>query len=108
MAVNPIDIVAVTGSQDYMAIKHNEDHKAMNMQSTLFEQGEKGNEQKMSEVEGLEAAEWLQKGLDGRDKGNNTYYGEGGKGKKKSALKKKGEKLEQVIVNGHKSFDIKI
>lgn len=108
MAVNPIDIVAVTGSQDYMAIKHNEDHKAMNMQSVLFEQGEKGNEQKLSEVENLEGAEWLQKEMDGRDKGNNQYYGDGGKGKKKATQKKKEDRHEQVIVNGHKSFDIKI
>lgn len=108
MAINPIDIVAVTGSQDYVAIKHNEDHKAVNMQSTLYEQGEKGNEQKLSEVENLEAAEWLQKGMDGRDKGNNSYYGDGGKGKKKKEQTKREEKLEQVIVNGHKSFDIKI
>ncbi len=108
MAINPIDIVAVTGSQDYTAIKHNEDHKAMNMQSALYEIGEKGTEQKMSEVENLEGAQWMDKALDGREKGNNQYYGDGQKGKKKPDQKKKQEKLEQVIVNGHKSFDIKI
>lgn len=107
MAINPIDIVAVTGSQDYTAIKHNEDHKAMNVQSALYEIGEKGTEQKMSEVENLESTQWMNKSLDGRDKGNNQYYGDGGKGKKKQEQKKK-ETQEQVIVNGHKSFDIKI
>ena len=109
MAINPIDIVAVTGSQDYTAIKHHEDHKAMNIQSALYEQNEKDNEQKMSEIENLEGAQWLDKSLDGRDKGNNQYYGDGGKGRKKSDNPKaKAEKHEQVIVNGHKSFDIKI
>lgn len=108
MAINPIDIVAVTGSQDYTVIKHNEDHKAANMQSTLYEQNEKAAEQKLSEIENLEGAQWLDKPLDGRDKGNNQYYGDGGKDKRKPENKKKQEKREQVIVNGHKSFDIKI
>ena len=108
MAINPIDIVAVTASQDYTVIKHNEDHKAMNMQSALYEQNEKGAEQKLSEVENLEASQWMDKAMDGREKGNNQYYGDGGKGRKKPEQKKKQEKLEQVIVNGHKSFDIKI
>lgn len=109
MAINPIDIVAVTGSQDYTMIKHNEDHKAANIQSALYEQNQKDAEQKMSDIENLEGAQWLDKSLDGRDKGNNQYYGDGGNARKKADKNKaKAEKHEQVIVNGHKSFDIKI
>ena len=108
MAINPIDIVAVTGSQDYTAIKHNEDHKSATMQSVLYEQGEKGAEEKMSEVPDLDPAQWLDKPLDGRDKGGNPYSEGGGKGKKKGKTKKTEERQEQVIVNGHKRFDIKI
>lgn len=101
MAVNPIDIAAVTRSQDYSIIKHNEDHKTVDQQSALVQQTQKDNRQRATEVVRQEQAEWHEKGFDAREKGDNEYRGDGGKKRKK-------EKREQVIVNGHKGFDIKI
>lgn len=101
MAINPIDLAAVTRTQDYSIIKHNEDQKPVAQQSMLVEQNQKDDRQKASEVVRQDQAEWHEKGFDAREKGSNEYRGDGGKKRKK-------EKREQVIVNGHKGFDIKI
>lgn len=101
MSVNPIDLASVTRSQDYTIIKHNEDHKALDQQSVLTVQTEKQTEQKHIEVNRSNQSEWHEKGFDAKEKGSNEYRGDGGK-------RRKQEKHEQVIVNGHKSFDIKI
>ena len=101
MAINPIDLAAVTRSQDYSIIKHNEDQKPVAQQSMLVEQNQKDDRQKASEVVRQDQARWHEKGFDAREKGSNEYRGDGGKKRKK-------EKQEQVIVNGHKGFDIKI
>lgn len=101
MAINPIDLAAVTRTQDYSIIKHNDDQKPVAQQSTLVQQTQKDDRQKASEVVRQEQAQWHEKGFDAREKGDNEYSGDGGKKRKK-------EKREQVIVNGHKGFDIKI
>ena len=101
MAINPIDLAAVTRTQDYSIIKHNEDQRPVAQQSMLVEQNQKDDRQKASEVVRQDQAEWHEKGFDAREKGSNEYRGDGGKKRKK-------EKREQVIVNGHKGFDIKI
>ena len=101
MAINPIDLAAVTRTQDYSIIKHNEDQKPVAQQSMLVEQNRKDDRQKASEVVRQDQAEWHEKGFDAREKGSNEYRGDGGKKRRK-------EKREQVIVNGHKGFDIKI
>lgn len=101
MAINPIDLASVTRSQDYTIIKHNEDHRAADQQSVLTVQSEKETEHKQTEVVRADQSEWHEKGFDAKEKGSNEYRGDGGKRRKK-------EKHEQVIVNGHKSFDIKI
>lgn len=102
MAINPIDIAAVTRSQDYSIIKHNDDVKSIHQQSTLVDQNQKETVQKHNEVNRQDDAQWHQQGFDSRDKGKNEYQGDGGKNRKKK------ETVEQVIVNGRKSFDIKI
>lgn len=101
MAINPIDIAAVTRVQDYTTMKHNEDHHAANQQGMLTTQTEKSVEQRATEVVRQDQAKWHESGTDPREKGKNEYQGDGGKKRKK-------EKHEQVIVNGRKSFDIKI
>jgi len=107
MAIQPIDIVSVAASQDYSIIKHNEDHRSVLQQSAMLEQGEKGKQQKQSEVVAHEKAEWHDKGFDPREKGNNEYYRDPEERKRREKQQKK-EKQEQVIVNGHTGFDIKI
>lgn len=101
MAINPIDIASVTRSQDYSIIKHNEDNKGVEQQSVLVRQNQKDVQQKAREVKRQDQAQWHEKGFDPREKGNNEYHGDGGKDRKK-------EKKDQMIVNGHRGFDIKI
>lgn len=101
MAVNPIDIASVTRSTDYSIIKHNEDQRGLQEQATLVHREQKDTQQKAEEVLKQDNAGWQEKRFDAREKGNGEYRGDGGKKKKKPAK-------EQVIVNGHKGFDVKI
>lgn len=102
MAINLIDYATVARSQDISIIKHNDDVKSMHQQSTMVDQSRKDNAQKHSEVNRQENADWHQQGFDARDKGKNQYAGDGGKSRRKN------KQVEQVVVNGRKSFDIKI
>jgi len=112
MAINPIEIATVARSQDYAIIKHNEDHKAIDQQAALLDQTLKDAQEKQSEVLRQERAKWHDKSFDAREKGSNEYYGDGGEKKHEKNKEKKQQEhhgtKDQVIVNGHQSFDIKI
>lgn len=102
MALGGIEIVTITRSQDYTTIKQNEDNKGMTDQTNIAQQMHKQTDQRTKEVRSGENAEWYQKKPDAKEKGRNEYSGDGGKNRKQE------EKREQVIVNGHRGFDIKI
>lgn len=102
MAFGSIEIVSLTRTQDYTTIKHNEDNKGLVNQANIGQQIQKDTEQRAKEVRSGDNAEWHERKFDAKDKGDNEYNGDGGKRRKRE------EKTEQVIVNGHRSFDIKI
>ena len=102
MAFGSIEIVSLTRTQDYTTIKHNEDNKGLVNQANIGQQIQKDTEQRAKEVRSGDNAEWHERKFDAKDKGDNEYSGDGGQRRKRE------EKTEQVIVNGHRSFDIKI
>lgn len=104
MAFGSIEITTITRAQDYTTIKHNEDNKAMFDQTHMVQQSQKDINQKAKEVRTSENAQWQNKKFDAREKGSNEYGGDGG-GKRNEARQ---QKQGQVIVNGHRSFDMKI
>lgn len=110
MAFGSIEITTITRSQDYTTIKQNEDNKAMLDQNNIGQQVQKQTEKLTKEVNNSDNSDWYKKKPDAKEKGNGGYAGDGGKKRKQQAgeEQQKPKKLEQVIVKGRQSFDIKV
>lgn len=102
MAFGSIEIVTITRTQDYTALKQNGDNKGLMDQSNIGQHVQKQTDQRVREVRSSDNADWHNKKFDAKDKGSNEYNSDGGRQRKQE------EKREQVIVNGHRGFDIKI
>ena len=102
MAFGGIEIGSVTRMQDISIIKHNEDNKSVIDQGNISMQVEKQVDSMMHEVHESDHAEWYDKKPDASEKGNNEYTGDGGKKRKNP------RKVEQMVIKGRGSFDIKI
>ncbi|MBQ2803169.1 MAG: hypothetical protein IJF07_04640 [Lachnospiraceae bacterium] len=96
-----MEIATITRTQDYTTIKQNEDNKAFVQQTALGQQMKKQIEQQGREVRSSDNSDWQNKKFDAKEKGSNEYSGNGGK-------KRKQQSKEQVIVNRHQGFDMKI
>ncbi len=105
MALGVMDIVSITRTQDYTTIKQNEDNKGMLQQTNIGQQFQKDTEQKTREVRKGDDTQWQNKKFDAKDKGSNEYSGNGGTKRRNPNNK---DKVEQVIVNGHRGFDMKV
>lgn len=95
MAINPVDWNnAMTRTQDYNTIKHNEDTKGFVDQSNFQTSLKKEVDSRMSQVHKKDDAENNKKKFDAKEKGQNEYNGNGGTRKKtvKSQLKQDGLK----------------
>lgn len=103
MAFGTIEIVSLTRTQDYTAMKQNEDNKGMIHQTSLGQRMEKKTEQLTREVHSSDNSDWQNKKFDAREKGSNEYAGDGGKKRRGTE-----QKQDQVIVKGHQGFDMKI
>ena len=103
MAMGSIELGTIARSQDYTTIKQNEDNKNIAQQSVLIQDREKEDTQKTKQVNQSDNAEWQQKKFDAREKGSNSYEGDGG-----SKRKKEKEPDGKVILKGRSGFDIKI
>jgi len=102
MAFGSIELTTISRAQDYTTIKQNEDNKGFVDQNLLGVQSQKQEDQKAHDVNQSDRSGWQNKKFDARDKGSNEYQGNGGKDRQKKEFK------DQVVVNGHKGFDIKI
>lgn len=104
MAIGPIEINgAIPRVTDYAAIKQNEDNKGVIQQSGLQVEAKKEEQSKVNEVNrGEETSRHLRQ-FDAREKGDNEYSRDGGKGKKKKA-----DGDGTVIKKSLSSFDIRI
>ncbi|MED9902647.1 MAG: hypothetical protein UFG06_00525 [Lachnospiraceae bacterium] len=103
MALGAIELATIARSQDFTTIKHGEDYKGAAQQTNLVQNMQRETEQKTRQVTERDAADWQKKKFDARDKGNDSYNGDGG-----SKRKKKQEPDGKVFVKGRESFDIKI
>ena len=108
MSISRIEIQGqVARTQDYTTIKHNEDNKTMVDQTKIQRQFNQTVENKVRQVRQGDHAENEGKRFDAKDKGNGTYYGDGGRRRKKEEAKEK-ENDGKVIRKGYSSFDMKI
>ncbi len=102
MAFSAVELTTISRTQDYTTIKHNEDNKGFTDQSNIGQHVQKETNQRTREVHSSDNSDWHNRKFDAKDKGNNEYNGDGGRRNKRE------KKEEQVIVNGHRGFDIKI
>ena len=103
MSISRIEIQGqVARTQDFTTIKHNEDN-----QTNFQRQFNQTVENKVRQVRQGDHAENEGKRFDAKDKGNGTYYGDGGRRRKKEEAKEK-ENDGKVIRKGYSSFDMKI
>lgn len=94
----------LTRAQDFTTIKHNEDNKAAVDQTNFQRQFDQSVDNKLRQVHQGDQAENEGRKFDAKEKGNGTYSGDGGRGRKKEDKEKDGK----VVLKGHSSFDIKI
>lgn len=110
MAIGQIELnTAMTRIQDYATQKHNEDQKSTVQQSQVQNQLHKELASDMKQVVKTDQTEYQNrtmyhnKKFDAKEKGSNSYSGDGGKHRKKD------EKSDgKVIVKKQGGFDIKI
>ncbi len=101
MAFSSIELTAVTRSQDYTTVKHNEDNKGFVDQTNFSQQVQKNTQQQIRQVHDSDDAEWHQQNPDAKEKGRNEYQGDGGRRRKQG-------NTDRVVVKGRGGFDIKI
>ncbi len=101
MAINPINVVTMARTQDFTAIKHNEDNRAAMMQLTTAQQEDKAQKLRAGQVLQKEEVNWHRKKFDAKEKGDNEYSGDGGK-------KRNAKQEDKVFKKGQQGFDIKI
>lgn len=101
MAFGSIELTTISRAQDYSAIKHNEDNKAMLDQTNGQVQVQKNEMQKTRQVHSSDNTEWHDDKPDARKKGNGEYYGDGGR-------RRKQQSGEQAAIKGKSGFDVKI
>ena len=102
MSFGSIELATIARTQDFTSIKHNEDGKGPLMQSMAGQKIQKDTTQKVRQVNKQEQPEWHNKKFDAKDKGSNSYSGDGGKNRK-------GNPTEVVVRKGTSGgFDIKI
>ena len=110
MAIGQVELnQAMTRIQDYTTQKHNEDQRGMVQQSHAQVKFNKELEQDMRKVvktgqeEYQNKTQYQNKRFDAKEKGSNSYFGDGGKQKKK-----KDESDGKVTVKKPSGFDVKI
>ena len=86
MAFGSIELTTISRAQDYSSIKQNEDNKGMVDQSNFSAQVQKTTEQKTREVHSSDDTQWQEKKPDAKEKGNGTYFGDGGRRRQKKSF----------------------
>jgi hypothetical protein len=102
MAMGVMNIVTMTRTQDYTAMKQQEDNKAAMTQAALGHKEEKEIKQRSQQVVQKEETQWHQRKFDAKEQGDNQYAGDGGK------HRRDGKPGDKVIVKGQQGFDVKI
>lgn len=102
MAFGSIELTTISRAQDYSSIKQNEDNKGMVDQSNFSAQVQKTTEQKTREVHSSDDTQWQEKKPDAKEKGNGTYFGDGGRRRQKKSSQ------DRVVVKGQGGFDMKV
>lgn len=103
MALGAIELGTIARSQDYTALKQNEDNRGIAQQSNLTQEMQRETDIRTRQVVQSDNADWQHKKFDSKEKGSNSYAGDGGRNRKKKA-----DADGCVVCKDKKGFDIKI
>ncbi len=103
MALGAIELGTIARSQDYTTLKQNEDNKGISQQSNLVQEMHREADNRTRQVVQSDNVDWQKKKFDSKEKGSNSYAGDGGRNRKKQAPAD-----GCVVCKDKKSFDIKI
>lgn len=81
----------VTRAQDFTTIKHNEDNKVTVNQTNIQREFGQAVDLKLRHVNQGEQAENQGKKFDAKEKGNGSYFGDGGKRRKREEKETQGK-----------------
>ncbi len=102
MSFGSIELATIARTQDFTTIKHNEDGKGTMMQSMAGQKVQKDTMQKVHQVNKHDETSRQNKKFDAKEKGSNSYQGDGGKNRKRDS------KETIVVKKAPGGFDIKI
>lgn len=107
MGISPLELQGgIARTQDFSMIRQNEDQKAVLDQGHFQQQLDKQLNEKTHQVNQQANADYLNKKFDAKDKGSNSYHGDGGKKKKESDEGK--NKNGNVFAKSPHGFDVRI
>lgn len=85
MAIGPLQLNGiVTRTQDYTAMRQNENMKPMLDQAVFQNTIEKNVEKKLTQVQESEETDTDQRRQDAKEKGKNEYQGDGGRNRRQA------------------------
>lgn len=105
MAVGMVELHGtIQRTQDYTAIKHQENAKPMVDQANFQTQMDKRVEEKSTQVLQGDDTSRNENNADAREKGKNSYAGDGGANRKKKDNAQEGK----VVLKGMSHFDMSV
>lgn len=105
MAISRVELQGqFTRAQDFTTIKQNEDNKGMVDQSNFQKHMERTVDDKLHQVRKGDDAENRGQKFDAKEKGKNSYAGDGGKRRNKQEK----DRDDKVILKTQGGFDMKI
>ncbi|MBO4615877.1 MAG: hypothetical protein J5717_00855 [Lachnospiraceae bacterium] len=111
MGLGPLELSgAIQRSQDFAAIRHNEEHKGQTDQANFVNRLQKEVSDNANTVKSTSEVLNEQKKFDAKEKGSNEYTGDGGKhhDKEEDAHGHKNDKDSVHLKMSESSFDIRI
>lgn len=105
MAIGMIELHGtIQRTQDFSVMKHHEDMKMDVEQSHYQLQSDKKVNQKANQIQKGDDSDKSENHADAREKGKNTYAGDGGQNRKKQEMPESGK----VILKGTSHFDMSV
>lgn len=85
MAIGPMQLNGImTRTQDYTALKQNENMKPVLDQAVFQQTIEKNVEKRLTQVKEAEETDTYQRRQDAKEKGKNEYQGDGGRNRRQA------------------------
>ncbi len=94
----------ITRAQDFTTIKHNEDTRGLVDQANFGQQVTKQIERQVNRVNEGKQPEYHERKFDAKDKGDNEYGGDGGRGRRR----RPGENPDGKVIMKKSDYDFSV